>query len=120
MNVNADAVSHIQWEDYDWHIEDDTVQTLISNATQGTALIEAYSCNIQATETLDMQKDSKVMSQKDWIIAKSQDPVIREIKYLIFKDTLKGHKVYSQDTQTLKQYLQQHSHLVLQNGVLYR
>ena len=32
------------------------------------------------------------MSLEDWIIAKNKDPVIGEIKYLISKTKLKGHK----------------------------
>ena len=75
---------------------------------------------MQVTETLDMQKDQKAMLQKDWIITQSQDPAIREIKYLISKNKLMEHKVYLQDPQTLKQYLQQHSHLMPWKGVLYR
>ena len=67
-----------------------------------------------------MQKDPKAMSLEDWIVAQSKDPAIREIKYLISKNKLKGCKVYSQDPQIIKQYLRQHSHLVLHNRVLYR
>ena len=62
-----------------------TVWALISNVTKGTTFIGVYSCNIQVTETLDMQKDPKAIPQKDWIIAQSQDPVIREIKTLLAK-----------------------------------
>ena len=65
------------------HIEADAVHAVISHAMQGTTLIEAHSCNIQVTETLDMQEDSKAMSLEDWIVAQSQDPVKREIKYHI-------------------------------------
>ena len=42
------------WGEHDQHIEADTVSALISQVVQGTTLIEAYSCNIQITETLDM------------------------------------------------------------------
>ena len=69
VNVDGDALSHIPREDHDQHIEADTVWALISNVTQGTTLIGTYSYNIQVTKTLNMQKDPKVMSQKDWIIA---------------------------------------------------
>ena len=34
------------------------------------------------------------MSLKDWIIAGSQDPVLREIKHPFSKNKFKGHKVY--------------------------
>ena len=60
------------------------------------------------------------MSLNDWIIVQSQDPEIREIKYLMSKNKLKGHKVYLQDPQILKQYLRQCGHLVLCKGILYR
>ena len=56
--------------------------------------MEAYSCNIQVTETLDMMKDPKEMLVKDWIITQSKDPSIREIKYLNNNKELKGWKVY--------------------------
>ena len=59
-----DALSHIPQKDHDWHIEADTVQALISNATQGTTLIEAYSWKIQVIETLDMQKIQKPYHRK--------------------------------------------------------
>ena len=87
---------------------------------QGTNLMEAYSCNIQVTETLDVQKDPKAMSVEDWVVVQSKDPAIREIKYLINTNKLKGCKVYSHDPQVTKQYLRQHSHLVLHKRILYR
>ena len=49
-----------------------------------------------------MWKDLKAMLLKDWITAQCQDPVIREIKYLLSKKKLKGCKVYLQGPQTLK------------------
>ena len=60
------------------------------------------------------------MSLEDWIITQSKDLAIMKIKYLISKNKLKVCKVYSQDPQIIKQYLRQHNHLVLHNGVLYR
>ena len=38
------------------------------------------------------------MLAEDWIVAQSKDPAIREIKYPISKNKLKGNKVYSQAT----------------------
>ena len=120
MNLDVDVLSHILREVHDQYIEADAVHALISHAAQGASLIETYSCNMQVTETLDMQKVPNVMSLEDWIIAQSQDPMIREIKDHISKNKLKGHKVYVPDPQIMKQYLRQHSHLVLCKGVLYR
>ena len=115
-NVDADALSHIlRWE-HDQHIETDSVHVLISQMAQGTTLIEAYSCNIQVTETLDIQKYAKVMSLEDWIMAQGQEPVIREIKYLSSKRKLKEYKVYYQDQQIMKQYPRQQGHLVICKG----
>ena len=68
INVGADALSHIPKGDNDQHIEVDSVSVLISQAVQGTTLMEAYSCNIQVAKTLDMQKDPKATLVKDWII----------------------------------------------------
>ena len=34
----------------------------------------------ESLETLDIQKDPKAMLVKDWVIAQSKDPAIREIK----------------------------------------
>ena len=116
INVDADALSHIPKEEYHQHIEADSVCALISQAIQGTTLMKAYSCNVQITETLDMQKDPKAMSVKDWIITQNKDPKIREIKYLINNKRLKERKLYSQDPQIIKQYLRQHSHLVLRGA----
>ena len=59
-----------------------------------------------------MQKDPKAMLVKDWVIAQSKDPAIREIKHLINNKKLKGWKVYLQDSQITKQYFRQCSHLV--------
>ena len=67
-----------------------------------------------------MQKDPKSISLEDWIIAHSQDPMIREIKYLISENKLKGCQVYLQDPEIMKQYMMQCHHLVLCKGVLYR
>ena len=85
INVDADTLSNILRKEPDQHIEADSAHALISHVTQGTTLIESYSCNIQVTETLDMQPDPKAMQLRDCIVAQSQDPVIREIKYLINK-----------------------------------
>ena len=60
------------------------------------------------------------MSVEDWVIAQSKDPVVREIKYLINNNKLKGHKVFSWDPQVRKQYLRQCSHSVLHKWALYR
>ena len=54
MNVDEDVLSHILREEQNQHIEADSVHALISHAVQGTTLTDAYSCNIQVTETLDM------------------------------------------------------------------
>ena len=60
------------------------------------------------------------MLVKDWVVAWHKDPAIREIKYLINNKKLKGCKVCLKDPQVNKQYLRQHSHLVVLKGVLYR
>ena len=86
MNIDADALSYILREEHDQYIEADLIHALMSYAAQGTTLIEAYSCDIQVTETLDMQKDPKAISLEDGIMAKRQDPMIREIKYLLSKN----------------------------------
>ena len=54
MNVDADALSCILRGKHYQHIKADCVHAIISQATQGTTLMEAYSCNIQVTETLDI------------------------------------------------------------------
>ena len=96
MNVNVDALSSIPRRKHNQYIEADSVCALISQVAQCTTLIEASSCNIQVTETLDIQKDPNAMLLEDWIIAQSKGTVIREIKYLISKNKLKGCKVCSQ------------------------
>ena len=111
--VDADAPSCIPKGEHDQHIEADSVCSLISQAVQGTTLMEAYYCNVPVTETLVMQKNPKAMSVEHWIITQSKDPAIREIRYLINNKTLKGRKVYSWDPQIIKQHLRLHSHLVL-------
>ena len=95
INVDVDALSLIPKGEHDQHIEADSVCAQISEAVQATTLIEAYFCNVHATKTQDMQKNPKVMSVKDWIIAQSKGPVIRKIKYLINNKRLKGriHKL---------------------------
>ena len=51
--------------EHNQHIEADSIHALISQVLQGTTLIEAYSCNIQVTETLYIQKDPKAMLVED-------------------------------------------------------
>ena len=104
--MGADALSHIPKREYDQCREADSVRALISQAVLSTTLMEAYSCNVQVTETLDMQKDPKAMSVKDWVNIHQEDPTINNKR-------LKWRKVYSQDAQIIKQYLRQHGHLVL-------
>ena len=62
MSVDIDAISYIPKEEHDQHMEADLLYALISQAAHDTSLMEAYSYNSQVTETLDMQKDPKVMS----------------------------------------------------------
>ena len=45
--------------------------------------MEAYYCNIQVTEILDVQMDPKVMSVEDRIVAQSKDPTIRATSTLL-------------------------------------
>ena len=116
VNVDVDALSCIPKGEYNQHIETDSVHALISQAVQDTTLMEAYSCNVHVTESLDMQKDLKAMSVKDRIIAQNKGSVIREIKYLIHNKRLMRRKVKSQDAQITKQYLRQCHHLVLFGG----
>ena len=85
-------------------MEADSVHALIFKVALGTSLMEAYSCNIWVTETLDMQKDPKLMLVKEWAIAQSKEPAIGEIKYIIHNKKLKGWEVYSWDPQITKQY----------------
>ena len=108
------------WGEHDQNIEADSAHALISQVVQGATLIEAYSHNIQVTETLAIQKDPKAMSLGDWTIAQSKDTMIREIKSLISRNKLKEYKVYLWDEQVMKKYLRQHSHLVLHKVVLYK
>ena len=46
MNVDADALFCIPKGEHDEHMEAYLVHALISQAAQGTTLMEAYSCNI--------------------------------------------------------------------------
>ena len=46
INVDADALSHIPKGKNYQHIEVDSICSLISQAAQGTTMMEAYSCNI--------------------------------------------------------------------------
>ena len=66
------------------------VQVFIFDDAHGTTLVEAYSCNVQVIESIDMQEDPKAMSLKDWIIAQCQDTALSEIKYLTNKISLRG------------------------------
>ena len=102
-NVDAHALSHIPGEEHNQHIDADSVHVLISHVVQGSTLIEAYFCNIQITKTLDMQLNPKSHAFKGLDHGPNQDPAIREIKYLISKNKLRGHKVYLQDPQIMKQ-----------------
>ena len=56
-------------------------------------MMEAYSYNIWVTETLDVQKDPKVMLVEDCVVVQNKDPTIKEIIYLINSNKLKGPKV---------------------------
>ena len=60
--------------EHDQLIEADSVHALMSQVVEGTTLIEACFCNIQVTETLDMQKNPKAMSLEEWIIAQGKEP----------------------------------------------
>ena len=55
-SVDVDALSHIPLKDQDQYSEADMVWALNSNVTNCTILIETYSCNIQVTETLHIER----------------------------------------------------------------
>ena len=112
VNVDAEALSHIPKAEYDQSIEAESIYALFSQTVKGTTLIEAYSCNIYVTETLDRTEDLKAMSEKDWVIVPNRNPAIREIKYLMDKKLI-GMKIFLWVTPSVKHYLRQHSHLVL-------
>ena len=46
LNVDVDALSHISKGENDQPIVADSICALISQAAQGTTLMEAYFCNI--------------------------------------------------------------------------
>ena len=71
VNEDADALTHIPWEDHDQYIETDMVQVIIPSVIKGSTFVEVFSCNIQVTETLDMQEDSITMLLKEWITTQS-------------------------------------------------
>ena len=66
IHIDADALSHILRVEHNQHIKADLVCAQISQVAQGSTLIKNYSCNIQVTETLDMQKDPKAHVTK-WL-----------------------------------------------------
>ena len=102
--MDADALSHIPRGSMISILKLDSVCALISQAAQDTTLMEAYSCNILVTETLYVQKEPKMITVEDSVVAQSKDLAMRKINYLI-NNKVKWYKMYSWDPQTTKQYL---------------
>ena len=84
-NLDVDALSHIMRWEHDQHTEAESVHALIVQVVQGSTLIEAYSCNIQVTETLNMQIDPKAMVLESWIVAQVRTLCYRKLSSLLVK-----------------------------------
>ena len=68
-NRDIDTLSRNPLEDHDWHIGIELVQVIISNTTNDTTMVEAYSCNIQVTKTMDTAHNPKTMSFSGLVVA---------------------------------------------------
>ena len=128
-NVDADALSRIQWpsilSDPDMVDFDETIGTQSIKAICNSSSISYGYCETICSGAASLPSQFINMSVSpsqpfDWIKEQSQDPELREIIALIKKKKLYSRKIRKGDSRVTKALLRVKGQLKLVKGVLYR
>ena len=128
-NVDADALSHIQWpsilSDPDMVDFDETIGTQSIKAICNSSRISYGYCETICSGAASLPSQFINMSVSptqpfDWIKEQSQDPELREIIALIKRKKLYPRKIKKGDSSVTKALLRVKGQLKLVKGVLYR
>ena len=146
-NVEADALSRIDWGKADKTLPADYIQAIVTATLtgQGNDYIVTIPCNSQAIEsfassihdnaqvvcksmtTSEMEPDSESYScpdpswncitMSDWVKVQAEDQVIKDL--IQQYKAKEWHKGKDTDSPEMKWFLKQRGKLLLRNGVLY-
>ena len=128
-NVDADALSHIQWPDIlsdpDMVDFDETIGTQSIKAICNSSRISYGYCETICSGAASLPSQFINMSASpsqpfDWIKEQSQSPELREIIALIKRHKLYSRKIKKGDSSVTKALLRMKGQLKLIKGVLYR
>ena len=128
-NVDADALSHIQWPDilsypdmvdYDETISTQSIKAICNSSRISFGYCETI-CSGAASLPIQFINMSVSPTQPfDWIKEQSQSPELRELIALIKRKQLYSRKIKKGDSSVTKVLLRMKGQLKLVKGVLYR
>ena len=127
-NTDVDAFSGVSWprcmaktlSTHHW-VTAVAVWAMQEDSLEGPASpIEAYSCNLHVLDPVEDGLQIACMTADDWHQAQWADPVLG-IMIARMQDGTLGQSLFKpNDPPKLCQFLQEHNHLRLMQGILYR
>ena len=128
-NVDADALSHIQWPDilsdpdmvdFDETIGTQSIKAICNNIRISYGYCETICSGAASLPSHFINMSVSPSQPFDWIKEQSQNPEVREIIALIKRHKLYSRKIKKGDSSVTKALLRMKGQLKLVKGVLYR
>ena len=97
------------------------VQAVQEAALEGPAIpIEAYSCDLHIQDAVQDSQQVACMTSEDWHKAQEVDSVLSLVIARLWDGMLGKGQSKATDPPKVSQFRQEHNHLLLKQGVLYR
>ena len=127
-NINADTLLRVSWpgcvsDDLGTHLKVTTaaVQAVQDAVLEGpTSPTEAYSYDLHILDAVQDSQQGTCMTLEDWHQAQQVDPPLSLVISRLWDGTLGQQWSKLTDPPEYGQFLQEHNHLLLKQGVLYR
>ena len=116
LNVDADALSRIEWEKMD----NPTVNCIVKAAKEGCAKPDAYLNERAPCLDKALFTNTSIMTIPDWMKHQSDDKAIGEILALHKSKKLHSRPSKKTDSKELSNLLRQKTKLKIRQGLLYR
>ena len=127
-NIDVDALSRVSWpgcipDNSGTHLK---VTAAAMSAVQEAALegplspIEVYSYNLHVLDAVQDSQQVACMTLEDWCQAHEMDPVLSLVITRLWDGMLGKGQSRATDPPEVSQYRQEHNHILLKQGVLYR
>lgn len=125
MNVDADALSRIPWENCETELLDkDTVKAIMAGLTVEVPYLETHYCNPhQSHDPIPViMKDLHIPKDDppDWKFLQSQDLDVARIIELVKNKKINHQKVLPTDSPMFKLMMRKRGQFVIREGLLYR